>query len=174
MNKRLILPLLILSVFLNAFFVFREIRNGGESKEKGELQGNVVRVIDGDTFDLEGEVRVRLAGAEAPEYPEGCLGTKAKERLEELALGKEVTVEVIEEDNFGRQVGFVKVDKALIDKLLVEEGLARATSGENPNFGAVLLTAEDSDWLTGFMPPHMSLLKLLWRTILLSQRLSTA
>ena len=144
MNKRLVLPLLVLSVFLNAFFVFREIRDGGESRKKGELQGNVVRVIDGDTFDLEGEIRVRLAGAEAPEYPEGCLGTKAKERLEELVLGKEVVVEVIEEDNFGRQVGFVKVDDVFVDKVLVEEGLARAASGENPSFGAALLAAEDS------------------------------
>lgn len=143
MNKRLVLPLLILSLFFNLFFILRESGENGGSRESGELQRNVVRVIDGDTFDLEGEVRVRLAGAEAPEYPEGCLGTKAKERLEELVLGKEVRVEVIEEDNFGRQIGFVK-DGVFADKVLVEEGLARAASGENPNFGAALLAAEDS------------------------------
>ncbi|MBU3957298.1 thermonuclease family protein [Patescibacteria group bacterium] len=145
-DKRIVLPILIVSLFLNFLLVLRELGVlgglGGLGEEK--LAGRVVRVIDGDTFDLEGEVRVRLAGAEAPEYPEGCLGTKTKERLEELVLGKEVTVEVIEEDNFGRQIGFVKVDEVFVDKVLVEEGLARAASGENPSFGAALLAAEDS------------------------------
>lgn len=146
MNKRIVLPILIVSLFLNFLLVLRELGVlgglGGLGEEK--LAGRVVRVIDGDTFDLEGEKRVRLAGAEAPEYPEGCLGTKAKERLEELVLGKEAVVEVIEEDNFGRQIGFIKVDEVFVDKVLVEEGLARVASGENPSFGAVLLAAEDS------------------------------
>jgi len=111
---------------------------------KEELKGTVVRVVDGDTFDLEEGVRIRLAGAEAPEYPEGCLSSKAKERLEELILGKEVEIEVIEEDSFGRKVGLVMEDGLLIDKTMVEEGLARAESGENPRHGADLLSAEDS------------------------------
>ena len=122
MKKRLVLPLLIFSVLLNVFLV---LKSPGEQDKKEELQGTVVRVIDGDTFDLEGEVRIRLAGVEAPEYPKGCLSNQAKERLEELILGKEVEIEVIEKDNFGRQIGFIRVGDVFIDKILVEEGLAR-------------------------------------------------
>jgi len=150
-----LLPLLLLSLILNLFFIigptslldrFDKLTAGRlrTSSDKEELEGTVVRVIDGDTFDLEEGVRVRLAGAEAPEYPEGCLSSKVKERLEELILGKEVGVEVIEEDSFGRKVGFVIENNLLIDKTMVEEGLARAASGENPRYGADLLSAEDS------------------------------
>jgi len=115
----------------------------GIKGEKGE-KGRVVRVIDGDTFDLEEGVRVRLAGAEAPEYPKGCLSLQAKERLEKLILGKEVKLETLEKDSFGRAVAFVEVDGLLVDKALVEEGLAQAKSGSNPKYGASLLSAQDS------------------------------
>jgi len=144
MRKKLFLPLLILSLLLNALFVFKESSLFKNRGEKEERQGNVIKIIDGDTFDLEGGIRVRLAGADAPEYPEGCLGTQAKERLEELILGKEVVVEVIEEDNFGRQIGYVEANGLLIDKVMIEEGLARAANGEEPRYGATLLASEDS------------------------------
>ena len=145
-----LLPFLVLSLILNLLFVLGptslldKLGASRGEQDREELGGTVVRVVDGDTFDLEEGVRVRLAGAEAPEYPEGCLSAKAKERLEELILGKEVGVEVIEEDSFGRKVGFVMEDGLLIDKTMVEEGLARAESGEEPRYGADLLSAEDS------------------------------
>jgi endonuclease YncB( thermonuclease family) len=85
-----------------------------------------------------------LAGADAPEYPKGCLSLKAKERLAELVLGKKVKIEQIEEDSFTRKIGFVKVDGLLIDKTLIEEGLAKATSGEHPQYGVMVLEAQDS------------------------------
>jgi micrococcal nuclease len=144
MKKKLILPLLAFSLFLNGLFVFKEFGGTKETREAGDLKGRVVRVIDGDTFDLEGETRVRLAGAEAPEYPEGCLSLKAKERLEELVLGKEVSIENVEKDNFGRQVGFVILNDLLVDKVLVEEGLAQAASGQESRYGAGLLSAQEN------------------------------
>jgi len=137
----LLLPILVLSVFLNAFFVIRESKIFKGSQD--QLEGRVVRVIDGDTFDLDQDIRIRLAGAQAPEYPKGCLAAQAKERLEELLLGKQVEIEVIEEDNFGRQVGFVRKDKLLIDQVLVEEGLAQA-AGEQSRYGPDLLTAQET------------------------------
>ncbi|MFC1790240.1 thermonuclease family protein [Patescibacteria group bacterium] len=148
MKKRLILPLLVFSLLLNGYFLvggkgFLERKFGLEDKTEGEIRGRVVRVIDGDTFDLEGGVRVRLAGAGAPEYPQGCLGAQAKERLAELVSGKEIKVTAVKEDNFGRKVGFVLVGEMLVDQVLVEEGLARAASGEDPRQGATLLAAEE-------------------------------
>lgn len=137
----LLLPILTLSVLLNAFFVIRE--SGILKDGQDQLEGRVVRIIDGDTFDLERDIRVRLAGAQAPEYPEGCLAAQAKQRLEELILGKQVEIEVIEEDNFGRQVGFVKESDLLIDQVLVEEGLAQV-KGEQSRYGPDLLTAQET------------------------------
>ena len=143
MKKRrglpLFLPLLVLSLLFNFFFVFREtgIFRGEES-----LSGRVTRVIDGDTFDIEEGVRIRLAGAAAPEYPKGCLGTEAKNRLGELILGKEVELEVVGEDRFRRKVSFVRAGEVFIDKIMVEEGLAKAAS-ERGKYGEVMFDAED-------------------------------
>jgi len=145
MKEKLPVPVLVLtliSLSLNIFFASRYFL--GQEKNTGLLKGTVVRVIDGDTFDLEGGQRIRLAGADAPEYPKGCLSFRAKERLEELILGKEVEIEPLKKDNFGRQMAFVKVGGLLLDRALVEEGLAQAASGENQKYGAELLAAQDS------------------------------
>lgn len=77
MKRKLVLPLLILSLIGNAFFLIREF---GFPKKRGseEIKVRVVRVIDGDTFDTDKNKRVRLKGAEAPEYPKGCLSQEAK------------------------------------------------------------------------------------------------
>lgn len=109
-------------------------------RERGRMGGSVVRVVDGDTLDLE-KRRVRLAGIDAPEYPKGCLGVRAKERLEELVLGRKVEVEEISKDNFGRSVGFVFVGGELVNRILVEEGLARVR-GEDLKYSALLRERE--------------------------------
>lgn len=141
MKKRVFLPLLALSLLFNFYLLFEKF--GGEIfREEETFSGRVVRVIDGDTFDIEEGVRIRLAGAFAPEYPKECLALEAKQRLEELVLGKEVELEVVEEDNFGRKVAFVRVGEVFIDKIMVEEGLAKAAS-ERGKYGEVMLSVED-------------------------------
>jgi len=104
--------------------------------------GVVARVIDGDTFDLDNKQRIRLAGANAPEYPKGCLSLEAKNRLEQLILGKKVSLQVITTDNFSRQVAYIFLNDVLIDKVLVEEGLALA-SPNSPKHDPLILSAQD-------------------------------
>lgn len=143
MKKRLILPLLILSLIVNLYFLFGKYFSGRlPFKEEEILRGRVVRVIDGDTFDVEEGVRVRLAGVEAPEYPRGCLSEETKERLKELLLGKEVEVEVIGKDSFGRKIGFVTLNGVFVNRVLVEEGLARVTDKDS-KYAPILLARED-------------------------------
>ena len=132
-----------LSLLLNLVFAWQSWVNKQVTQE-GLEKGNVVRVIDGDTFDLLDGVRVRLAGADASEYPQGCLSLRSKERLEELILGKEVLLEPLEKDSFGRQLAFVRQDELLIDQALIDEGLAQATNGDHPQYGAGLLAAQDA------------------------------
>ncbi|MEK7527410.1 MAG: thermonuclease family protein [Patescibacteria group bacterium] len=84
----------------------------------------VTRVIDGDTLDTATGVRVRLWGIDAPEYPEGCLSEAAKKRLEELVLNKKMTMVNKGVDNFNRTLALVYVDKLLINKALLTEGMA--------------------------------------------------
>lgn len=143
MVRKILLSFLSVSLVINFYFLW-EIYGRKMFTGSGGIEGRVVRVIDGDTFDIEKGQRVRLAGADAPEYPKGCLSLQTKERLEKLILGKEVEIETVKKDSFGRLVAFVEVEGLLVDKTLVEEGLAQAENGQDPKYGAGLLSAQDS------------------------------
>lgn len=143
-SQKTLFPLLTISLLLNLFLVLKIFGVLETSPSQNSLKRRVSRVIDGDTFDTDQEERIRLKGAQAPEWPEGCLAQEAKQRLEGLILGQEVLLQEIEKDNFGRLVAFVFVSDLFVDQALVEEGLAQASSGENPQYGAQLLSAQDS------------------------------
>lgn len=142
-NNQGLLVLLLVSLVLNLYFLLeKELSNLPFFKEKTIFKARVVRVVDGDTFDLEGARRVRLAGIDAPEYPKGCLAQETKERLEELVLGKEVKVEEVKKDNFGRSVAFVFVKEVFVNRVLVEEGLAKARKADL-QYSALLLERQE-------------------------------
>lgn len=134
----------LFSLFLNGYFIFNQ--KSGQSNPSLS-SGQVVRIIDGDTFDLQNSERIRLAGADAPEYPKGCLSQEAKNRLEELLLGKEVSLEPVAKDNFGRQVAYVFQNNLSIDEVLVQEGLAEAVQN-NPSYDPRILTAQEQSQKT--------------------------
>jgi micrococcal nuclease len=85
-------------------------------------QDIVLEVLDGDTFVLPGKQRVRLMRVQAPEI-ENCGGKEAKSRLEELVLGKEVTLKGVIVGGFGRLVAFVYVEDILVNEVMLKEGL---------------------------------------------------
>ena len=94
------------------------------AKEKGL---KVVEVTDGDTFIIEGGVRVRLADINAPEK-EFCLGKEAKKRLEELVLGKMIRIEFGRPDWFGRTIALIYQGDNWINQIMLAEGLGRYDS----------------------------------------------
>jgi micrococcal nuclease len=90
---------------------------------QGRLQGPVavVRVVDGDTVDLEGVGRVRLIGIDAPESTwnrrtsgaeEVKLGLEAKAFLTRMLQGKRVWVEldVQERDRYRRVLAYLYLE----------------------------------------------------------------
>lgn len=91
--------------------------------------GKVVRVLDGDTFDIlknnNKTQRVRLAEVDSPEKAGQPYGQKAKQyAIDQVAL-KIVTVEVKTTDRYGRIIGEVFLpDGKSINRLLVAEGYA--------------------------------------------------
>ncbi|MBI4288903.1 MAG: thermonuclease family protein [Chloroflexi bacterium] len=87
----------------------------------------VVRVIDGDTVVVEGGMRVRYIGIDAPEMDERW-GEAAKEANRSLVEGKRVRLErdVSETDRFGRWLRYVYVDGLMVNAELPRLGLARA------------------------------------------------
>lgn len=95
----------------------------------------VNRVIDGDTIEIEGKVKVRYIGIDTPETvdprrPVGCFGKEASIKNKELVEGKMVSLEkdISETDKYGRLLRYVYVDEVFVNKYLVAEGFARASS----------------------------------------------
>lgn len=120
----------------------------GENRETQTYK--VVRVIDGDTIELENGKKVRYIGIDTPETvapnkPEGCFGQEASNKNRELVEGKEVRLEkdVNETDRYGRLLRYVYVDEVFINEYMVKEGFAFAVSYP-PDIGKqdILINAE--------------------------------
>jgi micrococcal nuclease len=93
------------------------------------------RVIDGDTFDYQGE-RIRILDIDTPEtHPARCpreaeLGARATERLRQL-LSQPFELQAVgrDEDRYGRKLRVVLVRGRSVGEQLVAEGLARRYEG---------------------------------------------
>jgi len=85
----------------------------------------VVRVIDGDTIEIEGGDRVRYLGIDTPE-PNECYGPEATAKNRELVERKNVTLDkdVSERDAFGRLLRYVYVNDLFVNAELVRWGYA--------------------------------------------------
>lgn len=118
--------------------------------------GRVVAVSDGDTVDLDTGLTVRLVGIQAPKLPLGRegfqawpLGDEAKEKIEELVMGKTVTLHYGGEtrDRHGRALAHLTVEgedgPIWVQAEMLRSGLARVYSfPDNRSCLDVLLTAE--------------------------------
>lgn len=135
-----ILPVLFISLILNIYY-YLQLQNNKVDITPQDY--TVSRVVDGDTFDVNGDIRIRLAGADAPEYPEGCLSEETKQRLNELVAGRTVEIVQKEKDDFGRIVGYTWIDDLFVDKALVSEGLAQASNTDDPRYGALLSESQE-------------------------------
>jgi micrococcal nuclease len=88
-------------------------------KVVGISDGDTVRVID----DKKKEFKVRLSGIDAPEFGQ-VFGTESNEALSEKLLGKKVTLKSHGEDDYGRTLGTLMLDKRNISQEMVAEGWA--------------------------------------------------
>lgn len=105
------------------------------SATNNSLAVKVVSVVDGDTIKIESGETVRYIGIDTPEtkHPTKkveCFGQEAAQRNQELVLDKYVILEkdVSNTDRYGRLLRYVWIDDVFINKQLVEEGYALASS----------------------------------------------
>lgn len=92
------------------------------------LTGRVIRVVDGDTMDVElssGPVRVRLSGADAPEHDQPW-GPQATTALRRKVLDREVALVVVDQDRYDRIVARVCLDAEDVGASLITQGDAWA------------------------------------------------
>ena len=112
----------------------------------------VVRVIDGDTVELENGDRVRYLGIDTPETvhpdkPVECYGPEATERNKELVEGKTVSLlqDGPDRDGYDRLLRYVFVDGTFVNGDLVWGGYAYARPyGDSPSLYQTLVQLERS------------------------------
>lgn len=97
------------------------------SETSKTIRGKVVKIVDGDTFDLltiaDTIVRVRLQGIDCPERKQDYC-QKAKDYLGALVFGREVVCTYLKTDRNKRIIGDVYSGKDHINFLMVQEGFA--------------------------------------------------
>jgi len=104
-----------------------------------DLTGRATRVLDGDTFHFlsnssppynvkihkDGTVSVRLRGCDAPEKDQ-TYGRESTENLRKLLTRKNLRVEVVDIDRYGRIAGYVYAGSILVNLEQVKAGYAWA------------------------------------------------
>lgn len=121
------------------FFVQNKIVqeiNKASGPNKSEIGAvKVIRVIDGDTIEIEGGERVRYIGIDTPETldprkPVQCFGAEASNKNKELVEGKMARLEkdIMDRDKYNRLLRYVWVDGVLINYELVKQGFAYSYS----------------------------------------------
>jgi micrococcal nuclease len=88
------------------------------------ITGKVVSVSDGDTITIAGtwkQVKIRLFGIDTPETSQSY-GQAAKNFTSAMIAGREVRVEPITTDRYGRTVGMVFVDDINLNEQIVAQG----------------------------------------------------
>jgi micrococcal nuclease len=96
----------------------------------GQVAGVCVvgRIVDGDTLDCAGGLRIRLLLIDAPETAQSSYGLRAKLALEELAaVGDTVTVrlDVQARDQYGRLLAHLfRTDGTWVNRAMVRRGYA--------------------------------------------------
>lgn len=89
-------------------------------------EGKVIGTPDGDSLRIKkgGQVsEVRLYGIDSPEYGQSCW-QEAKALAKGLVMGKNVMVEPMDTDQYGRVVALVHYQGRIINRELVRNGMA--------------------------------------------------
>ena len=94
-----------------------------------DLNGKIVKVIDGDTVDIltpeKQKIRVRLLDIDAPESRQ-AYGNASKKYLASLIAGKSVFVKENKKDIYQRTLGTIFLNKINVNAKMVESGYAWA------------------------------------------------
>lgn len=88
------------------------------------LAGRVIKVVDGDTLDVQldsGPIRIRLHAVDTPERGQPHF-KEAAAALSQLVMNKRVEVEPFEQDRYDRLVGIIHVDGVNVNAELIRLG----------------------------------------------------
>lgn len=126
---------LLVSFWPQTPFSFSWKRSSQEVVSSDEEWAVVMRVIDGDTIELENGEKLRYIGINTPESVDPrrkveCFGKEASAFNTNLVEGKRIRLErdVSDLDKYGRLLRFVYLeDGAFVNEMLLREGYAHAS-----------------------------------------------
>lgn len=107
-----------------------EVQTAQETADKkSEETVLVIRVIDGDTIEIQGAVRVRYIGIDTPETGQ-CNGEEAAKENAQLVENKKVILEtdIQKFDRYGRTLAYVFADGVFVNEELLKRGAATVTT----------------------------------------------
>lgn len=90
-----------------------------------DFSGEVTRVVDGDTLEVDEKISVRLAEIDAPERDQP-FGSEATRALARLTSKRTARFEVVDVDRYGRYVAHVFVGDVQVNREMVRRGFAWA------------------------------------------------
>ena len=98
-----------------------------DDPKPGYLYGRVVGITDGDTVALltpeRRQVKVRLAEIDTPEKNQPY-GSKSRQALADLVFQRDVAVQYVDTDRYGRTVGRIHAGDVDVNAELVRQGAA--------------------------------------------------
>ncbi|MEW5795311.1 MAG: thermonuclease family protein [Candidatus Zixiibacteriota bacterium] len=120
--RRRLVSIAFVIVVAVLILVFRLVEQIGP--EKGpEDRFVVVRVLDGDTMELQGGDRLRLLAIDTPEKSEP-FHDQAAGLLSRLALRRTASVEYANQrrDKYGRLLGYMYIDTLFVNRTIIDSG----------------------------------------------------
>src|SRR3989344_3275188 len=119
-TARLLIFLAIIILLIDLAYFYPKLTGTGKAVYEIKT-ANMTRAIDGDTIETDIGT-IRLLGINTPEKKQDYY-EDAKEFLKQYE-GKEVEIEIHEKDKYNRTLGYVYFNNILLNKEILQEGLA--------------------------------------------------
>jgi endonuclease YncB( thermonuclease family) len=122
---------MILRMIISVFALVIALTIMAAATQAADISG-AVRVIDGDTIDIEG-TRIRLWGIDAPEMKQTCAGRDGQTYecgrdsaavMRELTRDRRVECDQRDRDRYGRIVAVCRIESGEINAAIVRRGWA--------------------------------------------------
>lgn len=121
-SRRRWVSVIFVTVVVVMVLILRLVEEIGPEGRPGD-RFVVVRIIDGDTMELQGGDRLRLLALDTPEEGE-LFYAEASQLTTRLSLGRMAQIEFANRrrDKYGRLLGYLYIDSLFVNKIVIDSG----------------------------------------------------
>jgi len=140
MSKKRKIYLLIFLIFLLIAINYKWLNDFLEEEFSNEQNAVVLRIVDGDTIEIQNKTIVRLFGINTPEKGERY-SQEATDFVKEEILNKSVFIEFFGKDKYYRELGVIFVGGNNFNARIIEKGFANPYILDNKKYEIVFREA---------------------------------